>query len=214
MDTDLQKPAARVAARHRHQTLLNRIAQRYRVAKGYAIGPGGLETPGGKNLTLQEGAAYWLGASSSPQMVILTDVTDDRVKYKTYPFTKGDQVMERWIAADLLARGTATHLKQYGSHMDPGLKRSLESLLAGGKGRKEDMDSYKPVTLVLTPADDMKGQDLWYAAEEYGGVGGREDAKEGYVYEVASSKGRAEQAKNDRRFKVLKVTPRSGGSDE
>lgn len=205
MDTALK---SRVVARHRYQTLVNRVATRYREAHGNAvIGPGGLEKPLGK-ITLQEGAAYWLGASSSPQMVILTDVTDNKVKYKTYPFNKGDQTMERWIAADLLTRGTATHLKQYGSHMDAGLKRSLESLLAGGKGRKEDMESYHPVTLLLTPADDMKGQDLWYAAEEYGGVGGREDEKEGYVYEVSSSKGGAEEAKSDRRFKVLKVTPR------
>lgn len=198
-----------------HHRLVKTVVQRYKAAAGRAVlGPGGLERPTGAGITLQEGAAYWLGASSSPQMVILTKVTDDKVRYKAYPFTGSDKGMERWIAADLLYRGSTTHLRDYGRYMDPGLKHSLESLLKGGKGRKEDMDSYRPVTLVLTPADDKKGEDLWYAAEEYGGVGGREDDKEGYVYEVSTSKGVAEKAKNDRRFKVLEVKNRSSSSED
>lgn len=197
----------RFKAARQTQTLVERF--KAKMAGPMVIGPGGLEKPKGSGLTLQEGAAYWLGASSSPQMVILTDVTDKMVSYKRYPFTGPAQKLERWIASDLLARGTAQHLKQYGSHMDPELKRSLESLLRGGKGRKEDPDDYRPVTITLAPADAQAGKDLWYAAEEYGGVGGEEQPDGTMHYLVDTQKKNVDQAKSDPRFKVLKVENRA-----
>lgn len=194
-----------VVARKKHTVAVQKLISRYKGAAGLVIGPGGLRRPEGTGITLQVGAAYWLGASSSPKMVILTKVTDDMVSYKNYPFTGGEIRLERWIAADLLYRGTTTYLRNAGPHIEPELKRSLEALLRGGKGRKEDIDGYARMVMVLTPADDMKGEDLWRAAEEYGGVGGRE-GPDGYEYHVNTSKKMVEEAKNDRRFKVLKVT--------
>jgi hypothetical protein len=195
----------RVKAARQVQTLVTRFKQ----AGPMVLGPRGLEKPVGTGLTLQEGAAYWMGASSSPQMVVLTDVGDKKVKYKTYPFTGSAKEIERWIAADLLARGSATHLRQYGSYMDPELKRSLESLLRGGKGRRENLDDYRPVTMTLAPADDQKGQDLWRAAEEYGGVGG-EEQDDGTMWYIVDAQNRAvEEVKNDPRFKLIKVVNRS-----
>jgi hypothetical protein len=205
--------AQRLVARKKQAYAALRLVERFKGAKApsgpMVIGPKGLQQPGGKSLTLQEGAAYWMGASTSPKMVIVTDVTDDRVKFKSYPFTGGAQTLERWIAADLFAKGSETHLKQYGAYMDPDLKRSLESLLRGGKGRKEDMDDYRPVTMTLAPADDQKGEDLWYAAEEYGGVGGQTQDDGTMYYMVDTEKRNVEKAKNDRRFKVVKVENRS-----
>jgi len=203
----------RLVARKKQADSVQKLVDRFKGAKApmgpMVIGPKGLQQPGGTGLTLQEGAAYWMGASTSPKMVIVTDVTDDRVKFKTYPFTGSPQVLERWIAADLFAKGTETYLRMYGSHMDPGLKHSLESLLRGGKGRKEDMDDYRPVTMTLAPVDDQKGEDLWYAAEEYGGVGGQQQGDGTMHYVVDTEKRNVERAKNDRRFKVLEVKNRS-----
>lgn len=198
----------RLVDRQKHASRVQRLVERFKTAGPMVIGPRGLQKPR-TEITLQEGAAYWLGASSSPKMVILTDVTDDRVKYKTYPFTGSAMTLERWIAADLLTRGTETHLKQYAAHMDPDLKRSLESLLRGSKGRKEDIEGYRPVTMTLAPADDQKGNDLWYAAEEYGGVGGLQQDDGSYLYEVNAEKRAVERVKNDPRFKLVKVENRS-----
>lgn len=204
--------AQRLVARKKQANSVQRLVDRFKGAKApsgpMVIGPKGLQQPGGTSLTFQEGAAYWMGASTSPKMVIVTDVTDDRVKFKSYPFTGSPQVLERWIAADLFSKGTERYLQMYGAHMDPGLKHSLESLLRGGKGRKEDMDDYRPVTMTLAPADGMEG-DLWYAAEEYGGVGGQHQDDGTMHYIVDTEKRNAERAKNDRRFKVLEVKNRS-----
>lgn len=188
--------------------LIQRVASNHVAISRGVLGPGGIKAPGGSKLTMQEGAAYWLGASTSPKMVILTSVTDDRVKFKTYPFTGGDQTMERWIAADLLDQGTRTYLKMYGRHIDPDLKQSLESLLRGGKGRKEDMKDYKPVTIHVRAAPGFEGEDLWYEAEQYGGVGSRDD--EGFtIYEINAQNKAVEMVKNNRKFKIIKVENRS-----
>lgn len=190
-------------------SLPERVAARFKEAAGMVLGPGGLEKPGGTGVTLQEGAAYYLGASSSPKFIILTKVGDDMLRYKEYPFTGKEYTIQRWIGADLIEKGTKTHLRQYGRYMDPGLKKSMESLLRGGKGRKEKIDDYRPVTVMVEPADDLKGQDLWRAAEEYGGVAGLVgDDDKIYQYKIETSKGQVEKIKSDRRFKVLKVQNR------
>lgn len=186
--------------------LHQRVLDRYKKAGGWALGPKGLEPP--KSLiTLQEGAAYYLGASSSPTFVVLTDVSGDRVKYKKYPFTGSEQVMEKWIAADLLTKGTQTYLKMYGKYVPEDMRRSMESLLRGGKGKKEDLDDYKPVTIHLQNAEELKGQDLWRAAEEYGNVAGLE-TDDGMEYVVEAEQRQVEEVKKDPRFKVLKVESR------
>jgi len=200
----------RLVARKKQASVTLRLVRRYKEALGpMVIGPRGLQKPGGTDLALQEGAAYWIGASSSPKMVIVTDVNDKLVKYKLYPFTGGALTMERWIFADLAAKGSEQHLKQYGSHMDPGLKHSLEALLRGGKGRKEDIEGYRPVTMTLAPADGQAGNDLWYAAEEYGNVGGQHQDDGSMLYVVDCEKREVEQVKNDPRFKLVKVENRS-----
>ncbi len=185
-----------------HAILVDRVVKR---AGGYVIGPRGLEKPNPK-ITLQDGAAYYLGASSSPQFVILTDVSDKMVKYKSYPFDGSELRMERWIAADLLDKGTRTALKTYGSHMDPDLKHAMESLPRGGKGRKENMHDYKRVTVTVEPTEAYQGKDMWYAAEEYGGVAGGVDDDESVTqYHITTNNKSVEQLRNDRRFKVIKV---------
>ncbi len=169
----------------------------------------GIVAPEGAHITLQKGCPYYLGASSMPDFVILTDVDDDRVSYEKSPF-KGNKIrIERWIAADLIAKGTKRGLETYGDVMSPDLKASMVSCLKGGKGRPVDIEDYRPVTVDAIPSEKYKGQDLWRAAEEYGNVGGRYDKEDEMTYEIDTNRLRAEKMKNDSRFQVLKVTKRS-----
>lgn len=193
-----------------HKTLYRqgtpvRVAARYFAAAGYAIGPGGLTlTEGG--ITLQKGAMYGMGASSSPDLVILTDVSDDKVKYVSYPFNGSPRTIEAWIAKDLLAKGTRQRLKQYGKYMDPKTKSSMESLLKGGKGRSENMNDWKQVTVQAIASE--PGVDQWRAAEQYGNVGGLDDDKHGMIYEIETFQKTVPEIKKDKRLKVLKVSNR------
>lgn len=179
-------------------------------AGGYSIGPGGLEknTSGG-SMTLQEGAMYALGASSSPSLVVLTSVSEDTVKYKVWPFDGADRGLASWIARDLLSKGTATYLKMRGAQMakfDPDLKRSMESLLKGGKGRKEKLSDYEPVTI---HAEATIEGDLWYQAEAYGNVGSYTDDDGKTVYEISTQRRELDRVKADKNFKVVKVENRT-----
>lgn len=204
--------AHRVVARSFVEPMVRRVATKHLAIQRAVFGPGGLTAPGGKTLTLQEGAAYWMGASTSPQMVILTSVTDDRLKYKAYPFTGGEKTIERWIGADLLERGTRTYLKLYGRHIEPDLRSSLQRLLDGGKGRKEDPKDYKPIKIHAVATDEFDGQDLWRQAEQYGGVGSYE--KDGVtVYEISAQNKVLDSIKSDRHFKVIKVEDRKPSDD-
>lgn len=173
-------------------------------AKGYVVCAKGLEDPVGPEITLQKGAMYGMGASSSPQTVVLTEVTDSKVKYRTWPFQGGDKTIEAWIARDLLDKGTRTLLKR--RRLDPKLKSSMESLLRGGKGRVEKLEDYKPIEVEVEATDPSK--DEWYAAEEYGNVAGRQDG-ETMVYIIDMLQKELSELKKDRRFKVLKVKPRN-----
>jgi hypothetical protein len=75
------------------------------------------------------GHLYALGASSAPDIVYVTEVTDDRIKFLKWPYTGKEQIVERWIGEDLIARGTENHLKLYGDR----------SILKGHRGRKFDL---------------------------------------------------------------------------
>jgi hypothetical protein len=73
---------------------------------------------------VKPGHLYALGASSSPDIVYVTEVTD-RIKFLRWPYTGKEQVIERWIGEDLIAKGTRNHLKLYGDR----------SILRGKSGR-------------------------------------------------------------------------------
>lgn len=199
-----------IAERIAHQTLHRlgtplRVAARYVKEAGYAIGPGGLQNTE-SGITLQKGAMYAIGASSSPQLVILTEVSDSKIKYVTYPFDGSPSTMEAWIAKDLLAKGTRTYIRTYGSHMDKKLKSSMQSLLNGGKGIAENMNDWKRVTIQAVAAE--PGKDEWRAAEEYGSVGDLDDPEHGQIYEIEAFNSEVPKIKKDKRLKVLKVVNR------
>lgn len=172
----------------------------------FVIGAGGLTRP--KSYEVKKGFVYGMGASSSPHLVYITDVTADRIKYKNYPFDGRELVVERWIGEDLIRQGTETKLRdnevlqrQYG------FKRPIAVKINPRK--------YKPViayAIATVPAGKTRETDPWYWAEEYGGVGARE-TPQGYEYRINTSFGDLARLRKDKRFKVVRTEaepPRSG----
>lgn len=199
--------ASKVAHEYLHrQGTPTRVAARFytKEAAGYAIGPGGL-TPTESGITLQKGAMYGLGASSSPSLVILTEVSDSKVKYLTYPFNGSPLSLEAWIAKDLLTKGTRTWLKSHGKYQ-PKTRSSMESLLKGGKGRTENLNDWKEITVQAIAAE--PGKDEWRTAEQYGNVGGIDSDEHGEIYEIEAFQKDLADIKKDKRLKVLKVKKR------
>lgn len=178
------------------------------------IGAGGLQKPGGGKVSILPNREYWLGASSSPQHIIVTKVSDDRVTYRTYPYDK-DHFIQKWIAADLIEKGSTTHLKRYGQYMGPEDKRSLEDLLKGGKGKKVSLKDFEQVTVLVGKGKGHEERDLWREAERYGNVGGlagpsgdMSGTAHDFRYEIDTNRKVLKKLQKDKRFEVMKVSKR------
>lgn len=197
----------------------------------YSIGEGGL-TPvtGGRDIYLQPGVIYYMGASSSPDQIMITGLEgasdSGAIHYKSYPFTGKEARIENEIGRDLIAQGTATELKrrkEFPARMaslkrDPGYAKvieadpdyqadiaSMEAVLAGRPGKVEDPYDYWPryVTVEATkPASEYPRGDPWYGAEEYGGVGGLERGGK-TLYEIHTNRKGERALRADDRFRVV-----------
>jgi hypothetical protein len=116
--------------------------------------------------------------------------------------------VERWIAEDLIARGMASRLATLKTSNAPlptpawvpAEIARIEALIAGQETAPESLDTYigETITLVSTSPGDA-----WYAAEEYGNVGGITLADGTEAYEVRTTIERARAAKLDPRFRVV-----------
>lgn len=68
-----------------------------------------------ESVSLTKGHVYAMGASSSPDMIQIDYVTDDRIGYhRTYKWDGKVSVIERWIGEDLIAQGERTFKARYG----------------------------------------------------------------------------------------------------
>lgn len=81
----------------------------------YAIAGNRLEKPLSANI--EKGKVYWMGASASPDMILVTDITDKMVFYvRTYTAEWDDEPKvlrsEKWIFEDLVARAESTIRKE------------------------------------------------------------------------------------------------------
>lgn len=135
----------------------------------FVIGARGLEAPGGDKLSLLKNRVYAMGASSSPDLIFVTGVTDDVVTYRKLHNIDKELKIQPWIARDLISKGTRSYLSMYGRHLDSAFKRSLEDLMDGGKGKPEKLADYKKIYVAVKS---KMGGDPWYTAEKYGNVGG------------------------------------------
>jgi len=162
------------------------------------LGAGGLSQPKGTQVHLQPNTAYYMGASSSPSMIIIKSVSDDIISYIGQPFNKGSQVrkIQTWVGRDLIQKGTSQWLKMYAKYQ-PQLAKELKSLLYG-KPVKPNGDRFMSVKVIVQAT---KEGDMWRDAEQYGNVGGFSDDPS--KYEIVTNKGALEKLKKDKNFKVL-----------
>lgn len=164
----------------------------------FRIGPGGLR-PLDDKMTLQKNTVYFLGASSSPDMVIVTDFNDRIIKYRRYPYEK-DITITRDIGLDLLAQGSRTWLNRGSGKYHPELAKSLKSMLKGGPGKKVNLKDYERWTVLVQGKDPKK--DYWRQAEWYGNVGGLNP----YgipLYEIHTDYKRLKELEKDSDFIIL-----------
>ena len=153
-----------------------------------------------KGILIQKNVAYYMGASSSPKHIVVTNVTDKMIEYKAYPYYKTLRI-QRDIGEDLIYEGVNTWLKTYGGSR-PREAARFKKLMDGKKVKPIDPTDFQAIEIhaevVGKHADNP--EELWYDAEKYGGVG-----LSGNVYSILSSKGRLKLLKKDKRFKVIKV---------
>lgn len=122
-------------------------------AQGMRIGPGGLEETA--KIHMQPNTIYYMGASSSPDMVIVTKVDDKAITYRKYPF-KSDQKIQRWIGEDLIAQGSKRWLSSGYAQYHPDIARSLKSMLAGGRGQTVKPKDYEPLLITVELAANVR----------------------------------------------------------
>lgn len=176
-------------------------------------------------IKLQEKHAYYLGASSSPDLVIVTAVTDDYVTIARYPWRGAGQRIQRPIADDLIAQGTGTWLRQRELRAASTLEghepsyirewliqtapmaEALMALVAGQASKLvHDPVAWQRVRATCRPAPGQEGKDLWYAAERHGSMLGTYGEGDGLRYEVIVSREGLDALRADPLFVVETVT--------
>lgn len=187
--------------------LSDRIDESMIAEGGFVIGARGMEKPR-SGVTLQVNCEYYLGASHTPRHIILTKVGDEYIEYVEEGDYKATRRMERWIAEDLIMKGTQTWIDQWGKMPYPWVKeklRSLRSVMAGGKGTPVKVEDFHRIRASVEAADGSDVFKLWRDAERYGGVGGHheEDGRKTLIIDMR--KVDLDDLKKDKKFKVLDV---------
>lgn len=167
----------------------------------YAIGAGGLKAIGGESILIQPKTIYFMGASSSPKMIIVTKVDDKWIHYTEYPYREIRRDQKK-IFTHLIQQGTQTWLKSGYPKYHPKLAKTLQSLLAGKKV-KTNVD-YRDHQYIMVRVKNLTDKDLWRDAEAYGSVGGFQlDGKEAYA--IRMERHVLAKIKKDKRFEVIDV---------
>lgn len=98
---------------------------------GFAIEPGGagLRRIGPEKVTLKVGEDYFMGASSSPTWITITGLTPEWIVYTNHDSGSSGLKIERWIGADLIAKGVHTWLASGYPKHQPERATKLRSLL-------------------------------------------------------------------------------------
>lgn len=176
----------------------------------YAITSGGLK-PLQTDIKLYEKRTYYLGASSDPDMIYITDIDDNLITYRKYPYHK-DLRIETNIGKDLIIKGTNTRIKnlQQWKKAEIGEQvpwidnqiKELQKKLQGEKTKKEDLDDYYKVDWKIV-ADKTKFKDT---EEFYSYVGTKYASVSGYgPFEATgfADKNTVKKMKKDKKFRYV-----------
>lgn len=181
----------------------------------YIIGANGLEKV--RPMKLQPLTSCYIGASSSPDRVVIIRLDGDRVVYRK-PYAERSVRDDVRIIGDLVRRGCETEIKnlvRYAKTEREPIEwvekevAHLRALLAGEPVEKVSLADYDRLRIVAKVApgvdrelfNERPGNDPWYAVETYGNVGGiGED-----TYEIEGTRGQSIGITTDKRFEVISI---------
>jgi len=158
---------------------------------------------------------YWMGASTSPDWVMVTKVDEKWISYFHISGSQKDLKIEKNIGQDMIKTALETELKLYGSTVPDRAKYIKQLLknknpkvdLSTGKNKPVKKD-FERVELHIVPKKGAKakarGGDFWYDAEKYGGVGSKEEGGR-TVYVVNSQRYIIDEIKKDKLFDIIKI---------
>ena len=193
---------------------LNEIAAEFGIEEsGYIInfGAGTMDKPSNK-IHIAPNSIYYLGASSSPKMILVTKVDDKTIVYFD-PWGGGKtQRIETWIGKDLITKGVSTQLKSYGGHMSPQEKTTLQNNLDGkpgplnGKAKASDWARIEVEVRGNKKAEPKwKEEDFYYYLERFGNVGSKSHISDtgDFLYTVEMWNSNLNDLKKDKKVEIL-----------
>ncbi len=153
-------------------------------------------------MLLTPGHSYPMGASSSPDSVVILAVTDETVTVWHEGFDGPVSHHPRAGAEDLIRRGTAQYCSMYRPYCAENCAR-LDSLIAGESvAAAPDMASRDYVAILARFIGKGGIEGAWEAGEDYG-ISGVSDELE---VRVSGQRGMAERIATDDRFHVIHTT--------
>lgn len=183
----------------------------------FAITSGGLEQIKTGRILIQPNTFYYMGASSSPQEILVTKVGGGKITYRNYPYKQDVSIDER-IGEHLIYQGVMTFLKSGYVNYPWGKERAegFRKLLQMKKISQVDPKDWTRISVTVLPGSGYEGKDMWYEAEKYGSVGGTRlpDGEPGFLfakseqfssYQIEMFRGGLNRLKKDKRFRIVSV---------
>ncbi len=172
-------------------------------------------------IPIRSNVAYYMGASSSPDHIVVKKVEPDMIHYTSYPY-KNDLRVGRDVGEDLIRSGMNTRKKSMETHYPDHdwSKEQVSQINHKLEGNHEHIKptNYKdlqkvdvivklkkPLPIAKTKKQMDHDQQMWYHAEKYGGVGGlgsddKPDERgrtKTIGYELIAQRGQLKAIKND-----------------
>ena len=140
----------------------------------YTMGAGGLQAIETGVIHLQPNSVYYMGASSSPDQIIVTKVDDNYIEYIKPIYNNSKKMkIERPSGESLILDGSNTWLKTYGRFPEnkkiaDTLRKNLDGKKGpnNGKVKPSEYDRY-----VLTIKGAKGSNDVYGAAKQWGVIG-------------------------------------------
>jgi len=166
------------------------------------FGKGGMRELGDDKMVILPNSEYYIGASSSPDHIVVTKVDDRMIHYYKYPYKKELRI-EKPIGMDLIRQGVTTWLKSGYKKYHPELARSLQANLDGKKGSQNGKAKLQDYQYVEVEIVGNPGEDVYGIGKDYGVVKGDWDEKENKVT-VSLMRQYIPELKRDKRIKSVK----------
>lgn len=197
----------------------------------FMIGGRGLEPIFTNSIDIQPNTVYYMGASSDPKRIIVTDVNDEFITYRSGNYGE-DHRIERGAGESLIRDGLTTKKKFFEQNNEifknvdwaKEERADFEALLKGEKPKRKKVDyrDFQPIVVSVDlkepnplPVDEEThriDQTNWYHAERYGGVSGKHGDIAGDKgnhniagYEIACDREQLAKIRKDPLYKNVKV---------